>query len=443
MTEFDPYVFAIAICVVIVLSYVFSIISKRTNIPSVLLLIGLGVGVQYGLQYLEIDVGTFLFDILKVLGIFGLIMIVLEAALDLKLTRKKLPLIGQSMGVALVALVGTSMAIAYILNYFMIDDFITSLVYAVPLSVMSSAIIIPSVVSLSSEHKREFLIYESTFSDILGIMYFYFLIGNLEAQQVGAVVTIVFSNITVTVVLSLVLGYALVWFFQQLGASVKLFLLIAVLVLLYSAGKLFHLSSLVIILIFGLILNNYSLFFRGRLRRFINKAVIDKTIDEFHLVTIESAFVVRTFFFVVFGMTLDLTTLLDRNTLLISLAIVVATYVIRYVCLKMILFKNIVPELWVAPRGLITILLFFAIPTALQTEQFNSGILLSTVLVTSIIMTVALIVGPQGESAATASFEELSFEDWNEIDQEGEQAEAEHNAAIHSMAPQVEGKTEL
>ena len=417
MTNFDPYIFAIVICLVIILSYAFSIISSRTNIPSVLLLIGLGIGVQYGLRALEINIGSVLFQILEVLGIFGLIMIVLEAALDLKLTREKLPLVYKSLGIALAALVLTSLAIAYLLNYFVIDNFLTALVYAVPLSVMSSAIIIPSVAGLS-EHKREFLIYESTFSDILGIMYFYFLIGNLEAQRVGTVVTDVVGNIALTVVLSLVLGYLLVWLFQQLSAQVKLFLLISVLVLLYSVGKLFHLSSLVIILIFGLMLNNYLLFFRGRYRRLINETVIDKTIEEFHLVTIESAFVVRTFFFVVFGMTLDLTTLLDHETLLISLAIVVAMYVIRFVCLKVVLLRKIIPELWVAPRGLITILLFFAIPVELTTDQFNSGILLSTVLVTSIVMTIALIVKPKEESVDV--FDELTFEKWEDLDEEGE-----------------------
>ncbi len=35
----------------------------RTNIPSVLLLIGLGIGVQYGLRYLNIGVGSVLFQI--------------------------------------------------------------------------------------------------------------------------------------------------------------------------------------------------------------------------------------------------------------------------------------------------------------------------------------------------------------------------------------------
>jgi hypothetical protein len=40
---------------------------------------------------------------------------------------------------------------------------------------------------------------------------------------------------------------------------------------------------------------------------------------------------------------------------------------------------------------LITILLFFAIPTAIQSDNFSSGILLYTILITSVIMALALI----------------------------------------------------
>ena len=417
MDIYNPYVESIIVCLVIVLSYAFSIISRRTNIPSVLLLIGLGVGIQEGLLWLNVDTGEALFPILEILGIFGLIMIVLEAALDLKLTRDKLPLIGKSLGIALLALVVTSLAIAYLLNYYILPDFLTSLVYAVPLSVMSSAIIIPSVANLVDQ-KQEFLIYESTFSDILGIMYFYFLIGNLETERVGTVVADVTLNIAGTIIISVVLGYILVWFFQQLTTQVKLFLLIAVLVLLYSVGKLFHLSSLVIILIFGLMLNNYTLFFRKRLESWIKTEVIDETLEDFHLVTMESAFVVRTFFFVVFGMTLNLNSLLDQDTLMIGAAIVVVTYIIRWIFLKVILLRDILPELWVAPRGLITILLFFAIPAEIVTDQFNSGILLTVVLATSIIMTVALIAKSEPEEEV----HELSFESWDELDQEYEEA---------------------
>ena len=44
-----------------------------------------------------------------------------------------------------------------------------------------------------------------------------------------------------------------------------------------------------------------------------------------------------------------------------------------------------------APRGLITILLFYSIPEELVVERFNKGILLLVILVSSMVMAVALI----------------------------------------------------
>ncbi|MEJ2005115.1 MAG: cation:proton antiporter, partial [Cyclobacteriaceae bacterium] len=289
-----------------------------------------------------------------------------------------------------LALIGSSLVIAWFIQLTMIDDFLVALVYAVPLSVMSSAIVIPSVGELADD-KKEFMVYESTFSDILGIMYFYFLIGNLDNDNVNSVVWDVFSNIVITVILSVAVSYALVLIFQKVRTQVKLFLLIAVLLLLYSIGKLFHLSSLLIILIFGLVLNNHQVFFQGRLAKLIHLPSIKSILHNFHLVTIESAFVVRTFFFVIFGLTIDLSSLLDMEVLILSVAIVMVLFLVRGVFIWAFRGKNLTPELWIFPRGLITILLFFAIPVTIQTEVFNPGILLYTILITSMIMALALI----------------------------------------------------
>ena len=49
--------------------------------------------------------------------------------------------------------------------------------------------------------------------------------------------------------------------------------------------------------------------------------------------------------------------------------------------------------MFIAPRGLITILLFYTIPKAYQLEGFDEGILLYTILLSSLIMTVSLIIG--------------------------------------------------
>jgi len=153
------------------------------------------------------------------------------------------------------------------------------------------------------------MIYESTFSDILGIMFFYLLIGNTEATSNGSVVTSVVINIVLTIIVSVITSYGLIYVFHKLKSDIRLFLLIAVLILLYALGKMFHLSSLLIILAFGLIMRNRKLFFFGKIKKIISDDAVDEVYGQLRLVTIESSFAVRTFFFVIFGITIALASL--------------------------------------------------------------------------------------------------------------------------------------
>ena len=86
----NPYFLIIALAGIIILSFFFNVISEKTNIPSVLMLIGLGMGLKAWMTSQGIiDDDLELDSILEVLGNVGLVMIVLEAALDLKLERDK------------------------------------------------------------------------------------------------------------------------------------------------------------------------------------------------------------------------------------------------------------------------------------------------------------------------------------------------------------------
>jgi len=354
---------------IVIISYLFNLAAKRYSIPSVLLLIILGMALH---------------------GLVCLIMIVLEASLDLELSGDKRKLISRAFFTALVNLVLSAILIAGIMTIYIDVDLTTGLLYAVPLSIMSSAIIIPSVEALDKE-KREFMVYESTFSDILGIMLFYFLISSLEADSFGKMSLAVLLNLTLTVVVSLAASYFLIFLFQKITTELKLFLLIAVLILLYSLSKMLHLSSLLIILVFGLILSNRHIFFPGKLRKFLNEDHMSTIFDNFKMITLESSFIIRTFFFVIFGFTIVLASLLDLKVWMVSILILGILYGIRYAYFKLIIRKNIQPEVWMAPRGLITILLFFSIPESLVVEEFNTGILLLVILVSSIVMAFALI----------------------------------------------------
>jgi NhaP-type Na+/H+ or K+/H+ antiporter len=375
--------------VIIIISYLFNLVAKRYSIPSVLLLILLGLGLKglvsvTGLETPELN------PILEVLGIIGLIMIVLEASLDLKLEGEKRKLISRAFFTSLVNLVLSSVLIALVMMMYIKVDLTTGLLYAVPLSIMSSAIIIPSVSALD-EHKKEFMVYESTFSDILGIMLFYFLISSLKMEGFGEMSLAVLLNLSITVLVSLVASYFLIFLFQKIRTELKLFLLIAVLILLYALSKVFHLSSLLIILVFGLILSNRNIFFPGKMKKFLNEKQMVTIFDNFKMITLESSFVVRTFFFVIFGFTIVLASLLDLRVWLVSLLILGILYGIRWAWFRLVIRKETYPLVWMAPRGLITILLFFSIPESLWVPEFNTGILLLVILASSIMMAVSLI----------------------------------------------------
>ncbi len=49
----DPYVDLIAASVIIVLSFIYNRIAEKTNIPSVLLLILTGIGINLGMKHFE------------------------------------------------------------------------------------------------------------------------------------------------------------------------------------------------------------------------------------------------------------------------------------------------------------------------------------------------------------------------------------------------------
>ncbi|RAI88302.1 cation:proton antiporter domain-containing protein [Algoriphagus yeomjeoni] len=389
MELISSYNLIIEFSVIIILSFLFNGLSRKTNIPAVLMLIALGVILQYILQYFTSETIDF-FPILEVLGIVGLIMIVLEAALELELKREKLIPILKSLAIALIGLGLSTWAAASILYYYISDMSMQSAwLYATPLSILSSAIIIPSVAGLRAK-KREFHIYESTFSDILGIMLFYFLTGKLNPAEDSGLVGFG-GNFLLTITISLIASYAIILIFQKIKSNVKLFLMIAVLLLLYALGKKMHLSSLIIILIFGLVIANMKLFFKGRLSKWLDYDKAHQIYHELHTITGETAFVVRTLFFVIFGLTITITSLFNLQVALISSMLILSIYGIRIILLWIFEGKDVIPQAFIAPRGLITVLLYYAIPEEAIVPGFEPGILLFVIIGTSLIMTVAMI----------------------------------------------------
>ena len=134
----------------------------------------------------------------------------------------------------------------------------TATIFATPLSIISSAVAIPSAANLLSQDK-EFVVYESTFSDILGIVIFNYVIRQAESNQPMIATEAILGlclQILGIVTISILITYILFRLLQKIEHHVKFFLILSLLVLVYAIGKFFHLPALLTIFIFGVFLSN-------------------------------------------------------------------------------------------------------------------------------------------------------------------------------------------
>lgn len=372
----------------VLFSYLFDLFAKKSKIPSVLLLLGSGVGLKYlshyfGLMIPAVDI------LLSILGTVGLVLIVLEGALELSLKKEKIGLIRSALGSAFFILVFTVGGTAWLFHYVTGKSLQICLLNAVPMGIISSAIAIPSVANLSSR-KKEFVIYESSVSDILGIIFFNFVIAN-ETFTFSAVANLGLETL-IMLIISVVFSALLIWLLGRITHHVKFFLIISMLLMVYAIGKFSHLSSLVIVLIFGLAMNNASIVPWNWFRKYFVYNSLKKDLDQFVQLSAESAFLLRTFFFLIFGFSMDLQQLVDPFVVQIGGWVLLIIYGVRAFYLKAFARTDLMPELFITPRGLISILLFLSIPQEMRLDPKAEGILLFIIITTSAAMTAGLML---------------------------------------------------
>ncbi|MDA0792868.1 MAG: cation:proton antiporter [Bacteroidetes bacterium] len=361
----------------IIFSYLFDAVARKTKFPSVILLMFTGILVRAITSAYGLDSFGFLDNLIPVLGTIGLILIVLEGALELKLSKEKLPLIVKGFFAALIILILNIAALQWVFVHLFDMDSGLATLSAIPLSIISSAVAIPSAASLL-DWDREFVVYESTFSDILGIMIFNYSLNQVESNQplVGGSSLIGLGiQIIGVIVISLVITYVLVRILQQIKHHVKFFLILALLILVYAIGKLLHLPALVTIFIFGLFLSNLNQLLPRFLKRYLDIEQTEKGLHEFHILTAESTFIVRTFFFLFFGFSIQITAFTSLNPILYGLLLFAIMLVLRYLyfAISRVQLKP-TALVYMSPRGLISILLFIQLKEVTFIDSQNSPI---------------------------------------------------------------------
>ena len=377
----------------IIFSYLFDAFARKTKFPSVILLMATGIIIRFVISFSGYENFAFLDNLIPVLGTIGLILIVLEGAIELEITREKLPLIIKGFLAALIILIGNIYVLQFLFKTLFEMEGAPAVLFAIPLAIISSAVAIPSASSLL-QLEREFVVYESTFSDILGIMIFNYALRQLESQQplLGAEPMVSLGlQIIGVIVISLLITYVLFRMMQQIDHKVKFFLILALLILVYAFGKVLHLPALVTIFIFGIFLSNVKSLLPPFLRKTLDLEATKKELHEFHILTAESTFLVRTFFFLFFGFSIQLSDFTSTSPVLYGLLIFLAMFVLRYVYFTATSLKlKPSPLVYMSPRGLISILLFLQLNEVafinLEESPVDERLLLIVILSSMLVM---------------------------------------------------------
>jgi len=377
----------IALCLLLLVAYLFDLTASRTQIPSVILLLVLGWFVRETTLLLDIEIPN-LSATLPILGTIGLILIVLEGSLELELNKSKVLLIKKSSLGAFLPLIVLAFSLAYMLHYYGGYSFKDCLTNAIPFCVISSAIAIPSVRNLSKSQK-EFIIYESSLSDIFGVIFFNFVAFNATfgIETFGYFCL----EILIIVVISFVATILLSFLLNKIDHHIKFVPIILLIILIYEISKIFHLPALIFILVFGLSIGNLDELKGYQWTQSFRLDLLNKEVAKFKELIIEATFLVRALFFLLFGYLIKTAEIINTDTLGWAAIIVCILFILRFIQLKISKIP-LSPLLFVAPRGLITILLFLSIAPENTIAIVNKSLIIQVILLTAIIMMVGLMV---------------------------------------------------
>lgn len=383
----------IIVCILLLVAYLFDLTSSFTKIPSVILLLLLGWAGRQATNFFAFNVPD-ITKLLPILGTLGLILIVLEGALELDLNKSKLPLVKKSFLSSILSMSILSFIFSYAIFYFTKYSITASLINAIPLSIVSSSVAISSAKNLSKGNK-EFIIYESSLSDILGVLFFNFMVLN---TYINLAAFFHFGmQVLIIIIVSFIATFSLSFLLRKIDHPIKHAPIIILLILIYAVSEIYHLPALIFILFFGLFLNNIDEMKNFSWIKKLNPYEFNKEVVRFRDIVTEGAFLVRAFFFTLFGFSFETREILNINTFGLAIIVFSLITIIRALILR-IAKLPVFPLVFVAPRGLITILLFFAIPASQSIVFVNKSLIIQVIILSVLFMMFGLMLSGGGKN---------------------------------------------
>jgi hypothetical protein len=197
-------------------------------------------------------------------------------------------------------------------------------------------------------------------------------------------------QLVIITVVSLIATIGLSFLLSKIEHHIKFVPIILLVVLIYAVSKTFHLPGLIFILLFGLSIGNLDELKRFKWLEKFKPDELNKEVSKFKELTIEAAFLIRALFFLLFGYLIETSEVLNADTFIWALAIVFLIFSFRTIQLKLSKLP-LHPLLFVAPRGLITILLFLSIEPTHTISLVNKSLIIQVIILTALVMMFGLM----------------------------------------------------
>ncbi|NOZ81830.1 MAG: hypothetical protein GXO63_01640 [Candidatus Micrarchaeota archaeon] len=335
---------------IIIIGFLAVYLFKKTKIPDVLLLLLLGLLINYlGLINVEMFIATS-----SLLSALALIIILFEAGLNMNIYAviKDSP---RSFLLTTINLI-FSMLIVSALSVFLLNmDFLLGLLLGAIIGGISSPIVISMLQGVRvSEDVKTILDLESVWSDVLCIVVAITLMQMIALEKTttfSEISNILLGTLSIGIVIGLVSGVAWLSVSKRIrGNPFEYILTLGVLFLLYVFVENTQGSGAIAVLMFGLVLGNAKFFWKTLMLK--EDVSTNRKIRTLHK---EISFFIKTFFFVYLGLVFSLE---NPIYVVFSLAVTVALLITRIISVKISFFRMRISEFdkrmtqVMMPRGL-------------------------------------------------------------------------------------------
>ena len=390
MQDIAPIIAVVGI--IVFLAHLFTGIFSRTRIPDVLFLIIIGIclGPVLGLAYPS-QFGT----VGPVFATVTLIIILFECGISLKLSTLRSAFFG-AMKLSTLSFILT-MAIVAGLTFWLTDlGLIPAFILAAIVASTSEAIVIPLARQLGiGEESQTILSVESSVSAVLSIIITIALIETYEMGQFQVVT--VAGNLLASFVVALFLGAigAVIWstlHHRMHAAKNTMFTTPAFVFVIFGIVEILGFNGAIAALAFGITIGNiepiHSLFFKENDgSQYIGLTEMEKVFFG------EVAFLLKTFFFVYLGISLELISpwLMTLGLMFTIVALILRVLTVNISVNKSIPARDASIMAIMIPRGLTAVVLASiplqrGIPGGTLIENLTYGVVLMSILATSILV---------------------------------------------------------